>query len=121
MSSIPAGPGRSLTRRSYGFHDTDLSGLVDVACHAVAVDEHRGQFEPTLWTDVPRPVPGHRAEVEQRWFVGAHGDVGGGSGTTEPATPNPLSLLAVARRSRLTRPPPARARRPCGRLPEVLP
>jgi uncharacterized protein (DUF2235 family) len=90
---IPAGFGRFLTRRRYEFHDTNLSGLVDVACHAVAVDEHRRQFRPTLWTDVPKPVPGHRTEVEQRWFVGAHGNIGGG-GTSEPAEDNPLSLLA---------------------------
>ncbi|MGY1607550.1 DUF2235 domain-containing protein [Geodermatophilus sp. SYSU D00700] len=90
---IPAGLGRFLTRRKYQFHDTNLSGLVDVACHAVAVDEHRRQFEPTLWTDVPKPVPGHRTEVEQRWFVGAHGNIGGG-GSFTPATENPLSLLA---------------------------
>lgn len=90
---IPAGLGRFLTRRRYEFHDTNLSGLVDVACHAVAVDEHRRQFEPTLWTDVPKPVPGHRTEVEQRWFVGAHGNIGGG-GTSTPDTKNPLSLLA---------------------------
>ncbi len=90
---IPAGLGRFLTRRKYEFHDTNLSGLVDLACHAVAVDEHRRQFEPTLWTDVPKPIPGHPTEVEQRWFVGAHGNIGGG-GTSKPATKNPLSLLA---------------------------
>lgn len=90
---IPAGLGRFLTRRKYEFHDTNLSGLVDVACHAVAIDEHRRQFEPTLWTDVPKPIPGHRTEVEQRWFVGDHGNIGGG-GTSDPARKNPLSLLA---------------------------
>ena len=90
---IPAGLGHFLTRHRYAFHDTNLSGLVDVACHAVAIDERRRQFEPTLWTDVPKPIPGHRTEVEQRWFVGAHGNVGGG-GTSQPATENPLSLLA---------------------------
>jgi hypothetical protein len=85
--------GRFLTRRKYEFHNTNLSGLVDAACHAVAVDEHRRQFQPTLWTDVPKRVPGHRTEVEQRWSVGAHGNIGGG-GTSKPATTNPLSLLA---------------------------
>jgi uncharacterized protein (DUF2235 family) len=47
---IPGGIGRWLSRRRYEFHDTRLSGLVDLACHAVAVDEHRKQFAPTLWT-----------------------------------------------------------------------
>ncbi|MGY1740487.1 MULTISPECIES: DUF2235 domain-containing protein [unclassified Blastococcus] len=89
---IPGGLGRWLTRRRYQFHDTNLSGLVDVACHAVAVDEHRGWFEPTMWTSVPVPIPGHPTTVEQRWFVGGHTNVGGG-GTREPQRRNPLSVV----------------------------
>jgi uncharacterized protein (DUF2235 family) len=89
---IPGGVGRFLTRRRYEFHDTRLSGLVDLACHAVAVDEHRKQFAPTLWTSVPIPIPEHPTRVEQRWFVGEHANVGGG-GTPTPAADNPLSIL----------------------------
>jgi uncharacterized protein (DUF2235 family) len=89
---IPGGLGRVLNRRRYQFHDTRLSGLVDLACHAVAIDEHRKQFAPTLWTSVPIPIPEHPTRVEQRWFVGEHANVGGG-GTTTPAVDNPLSLL----------------------------
>ncbi len=61
-------------KEKYEFHDTGLSGIVDKAYHAVAIDEHRKEFEPTLWT------PPFRAgqTVEQRWFAGAHCDVGGG-------------------------------------------
>ena len=89
---IPGGVGRLLNRRRYEFHDTRLSGLVDLACHAVAIDEHRKQFAPTLWTSVPIPIPQHPTRVEQRWFVGEHANVGGG-GTAAPATDNPLSVL----------------------------
>jgi uncharacterized protein (DUF2235 family) len=89
---IPGGAGRLLNRRRYEFHDTRLSGLVDLACHAVAIDEHRKQFAPTLWTSVPIPIPQHPTRVEQRWFVGEHANVGGG-GTATPAVDNPLSLL----------------------------
>ena len=89
---IPGGIGHLIDRRRYEFHDTRLSGLVDLACHAVAVDEHRSQFAPTLWTSVPIPVPEHPTQVEQRWFVGAHANVGGG-GSMAPAVDNPLSLL----------------------------
>jgi uncharacterized protein (DUF2235 family) len=89
---IPGGVGRLLNRRRYEFHDTRLSGLVDQACHAVAIDEHRKQFAPTLWTSVPIPIPQHPTRVEQRWFVGEHANVGGG-GTTTPAVDNPLSVL----------------------------
>ena len=90
---IPGGIGRVINRRRYEFHDTRLSGLVDLACHAVAIDEHRKQFAPTLWTSVPIPMPEHPTRVEQRWFVGEHANVGGG-GTMDPAADNPLSLLA---------------------------
>jgi uncharacterized protein (DUF2235 family) len=89
---IPGGVGRLVDRRRYEFHDTRLSGLVDLACHAVAIDEHRKQFAPTLWTSVPIPIPQHPTRVEQRWFVGEHANVGGG-GTTAPQVDNPLSLL----------------------------
>jgi uncharacterized protein (DUF2235 family) len=90
---IPGGIGRFVNRRRYEFHDTRLSGLVDLACHAVAIDEHRKQFAPTLWTSVPIPIPHHPTRVEQRWFVGEHANVGGG-GTMNPAVHNPLSVLA---------------------------
>jgi uncharacterized protein (DUF2235 family) len=89
---IPGGVGRLINRRRYEFHDTRLSGLVDLGCHAVAIDEHRKQFAPTLWTSVPIPIPHHPTRVEQRWFVGDHTNIGGG-GTEAPAVDNPLSLL----------------------------
>jgi uncharacterized protein (DUF2235 family) len=88
---IPGGLGKIFARNKYQFHDTRLSGYVDVARHAVAIDENRPEFKPTLWTAVPIPVPGHRTSVEQRWFVGAHADVGG-RGKRSPG-PAPLSVL----------------------------
>lgn len=42
------------------------------ARHALAVDEYRAHFRPTLWTDIGD------SDVEQRWFVGAHSNIGGG-------------------------------------------
>jgi hypothetical protein len=65
----------------YGFLDTSLSPRVAAAFHAVAIDEHRKPFLPTLWTDPPGSasrvnVPG--SDVEQVWFAGAHCNVGGG-------------------------------------------
>ena len=58
----------------YAFHDTALSRIVANAFQALAIDEHRIDFQATLWTD--KPDLGQT--VEQRWFIGAHGDVGGG-------------------------------------------
>lgn len=89
---IPGTVGRLLSRSRYKFHDTGLSGLVDHAYHAVAIDERRKQFAPTLWTGVPKPMPGHTTVLEQRWFVGAHGNVGGG-GTKNPDANNPLAAV----------------------------
>ncbi|NMI01831.1 phospholipase effector Tle1 domain-containing protein [Pseudonocardia acidicola] len=55
------------------FHDTTLSRSIRCGRHAVAMDETRGPFTPTLWTD---PQPGQ--DVAQVWFPGDHSDVGGG-------------------------------------------
>lgn len=76
---IPLRGLRFLTRRDHQFHDTELSGTVDLAYHALSVDEHRAPFEPTLWTYKPKPGQ----TVEQVWFAGVHSDVGGGYAETE--------------------------------------
>jgi uncharacterized protein (DUF2235 family) len=61
-------------RDHYQWHDTELSKIVEHAYHAVALDEHRKDYEAALWTKLK---PENR-EVEQRWFIGAHANVGGG-------------------------------------------
>jgi uncharacterized protein (DUF2235 family) len=67
----------AISRSKAGFHDTDLSTLYDHAYQALAIDEHREAFAPTLWTRRPdAELP--RTSVEQRWFIGAHANVGGG-------------------------------------------
>lgn len=55
------------------FHDTKLGAHVDNAYHALAVDEHRKDYATALWTANPG-----NAKLEQRWFPGAHANVGGG-------------------------------------------
>ena len=61
-----------------GFHDTQLSPLVDVGLHALAIDEPRGPFAPTFWTiDKGAALPEGQI-VEQVWFAGSHANVGGG-------------------------------------------
>ncbi len=71
---IPLGLLKDINKELYGFHDTSLSSIVKNGFHAVAIDEHRRQFAPTLWTGVPDAGQ----NIEQRWFVGAHSNVGGG-------------------------------------------
>lgn len=56
------------------FHDTKLNPSVKFAYHALAIDESRKNFSPTLW--VGEPAQGQT--VEQIWFTGAHSDIGGG-------------------------------------------
>lgn len=76
---------KALDQKLYGFLDTDLSPRVDAGYHAVAIDEHRKPFLPTLWTDPPGSparVNAAGSNVEQVWFVGAHSNVGGGYADT---------------------------------------
>ena len=94
------------SRKRYQFHDTELSRIVRFAYHALALDEHRADFKPTKWTRLPGTLsPGEHAtskkpeqiEVEQRWFVGAHADVGGGEKTDGAGHhPDPLPDLPLA-------------------------
>lgn len=73
--------------RRWSFHDTDLSRRVRAAFHALAIDEARSTFAPTLWT-LPEAAPGQ--VLEQVWFAGGHSNVGGGNPDTG------LSDLALA-------------------------
>jgi hypothetical protein len=58
------------------FHNTRLNPLIEHARHAVALDETRGPFTPTLWTE--EPAPADNRSMLQVWFPGDHCDVGGG-------------------------------------------
>lgn len=61
---------------NYNFHGTKLNDGIENARHAVALDEMRASFSPTLWTDIPDD---RKDTVKQVWFPGSHGDVGGGT------------------------------------------
>jgi len=77
-------------RDQFYFHNPNLSKIYKHAYQALAVDEHRGAYKPTLWTLFKPEIAGKPAEppaapempplndVEQRWFIGAHSNVGGG-------------------------------------------
>ena len=54
----------------FRFTNTRLSDKVERGFHAVALDEQRADFTPTLWDDA--------GNVTQMVFPGAHADVGGG-------------------------------------------
>jgi uncharacterized protein (DUF2235 family) len=61
--------------RLWTFHDTTLSRYVLNAFHAIAIDERRRPFRPTLWV---QKDDAENQTLEQVWFSGAHCDVGGG-------------------------------------------
>lgn len=66
----------ALLAKFYEFQDTTLGTNVENAFHALAIDEHRSEFVPTLWH---RAQDAHAAQrLEQAWFPGAHSNVGGG-------------------------------------------
>jgi hypothetical protein len=73
-----------LDAKSIEFLNTGVRSANDYCFHALAIDEHRADFAPTLWTkDIENGVPEspprrHYSSVEQRWFAGAHANVGGG-------------------------------------------
>ena len=73
----------------YKFHNTSLGESVRFAYHAVAIDEHRLPYTPALWTSKTDLTE----EVEQRWFPGAHSNVGGGYDDDLLPAP-PLAWLA---------------------------
>ena len=83
---VPFGNFPGLSARRFRFHNTNLSKIYEHAYHAMALDEHRKAFKPTLWTRFRPAVPDAQGAsarpsaqvVEQRWFVGAHSNVGGG-------------------------------------------
>ena len=56
------------------FYDTKMGANVSIARHALAIDEKREDFEPTVW----RARKG--VDLKQVWFAGVHSDIGGSYG-----------------------------------------
>ncbi|MEO9820356.1 MAG: DUF2235 domain-containing protein [Paracoccaceae bacterium] len=72
----------TLWNAQYQFHDMELSSLVKSARHAVASDEQRKFFVPSLWHNVSDLNQGAnaadgQAPYQEKWFVGDHAIVGG--------------------------------------------
>jgi uncharacterized protein (DUF2235 family) len=73
-------PGRPRTSR---YHNTHLSTVVQNAYQALAIDEYRSPYWAILWTtfllqNKDRETRADERVIEQRWFSGAHANVGGG-------------------------------------------
>jgi uncharacterized protein (DUF2235 family) len=95
---IPHGILRDINRSTYQFLSTGLRRPQLNAYHAVAIDEHRKEFTPTLWTrrihtdGTPSAAVRDIKHAEQRWFAGAHANVGGGY-PTDPLPQPPLKWM----------------------------
>jgi uncharacterized protein (DUF2235 family) len=102
------------------FHNHHLGPSIKHGFHALALHETRTVFSPVLW-ECP---PGWTGHVEQVWFRGAHGDVGGQIGgllAARPLANIPLVwMLERAEICGLPLPNNWRARFPCdGNAPMV--
>lgn len=60
---------------AFRFTNNQLSPKVEHGLHAVALDEQRLDFTPSLWDPAPAGSP---QQISQVLFPGAHADVGGG-------------------------------------------
>jgi len=66
--------GQLFNRKKYQYHDVSLCPPIGNAYQALAIDERRKPFRPTVWK---RPA-GWNGQLEQVWFAGVHSNVGGG-------------------------------------------
>jgi hypothetical protein len=69
-------PHSRFCQREYEFHDTTLAPGVENAFQALAIDEQRTPFQPSIWKSNPKPRV--TQTVEQVWFPGVHSNIGGG-------------------------------------------
>jgi uncharacterized protein (DUF2235 family) len=62
--------------RDYAFVDNKVDSNIEYAFQALALDEHRRSFMPTIW-EKPSGQAWPRV-LKQCWFPGVHSDIGGG-------------------------------------------
>jgi hypothetical protein len=77
-----------MEREGMEIHNAELSPKIKYGFHALALDETRNAFKPTLW-QMPKQAPTAHGvtsdgatfrllEMKQVWFSGKHSHVGGG-------------------------------------------
>jgi uncharacterized protein (DUF2235 family) len=87
--------GSARISRRLAFHDMRLHDTIDVALHALSIDETRGPFRPALFTIPEGTMLAAHQHVEQTWFAGSHADTGGGWPETDLSD---IALLWMAER-----------------------
>ena len=65
--------GQLFNSKRYQYHDVQLNPSIRFAAHALALDERRKAFEPTLFV---KPA-NWTGTLAQTWFAGVHSNVGG--------------------------------------------
>ncbi|EPS35160.1 hypothetical protein H072_11575 [Dactylellina haptotyla CBS 200.50] len=77
------------------FHNTEIHENIKKAAHALALDEYRGPFTPSLWYNTnENDKKGWCSNLIQCWFPGYHGHIGGGTvtGNVDETSIDDLSL-----------------------------
>ncbi len=69
---------------------------VEIARHAIAIDERRAFFPTNLWRPKEKPPSGPK-DLIQVWFPGGHGDVGGGYPEGEQSAQSKYALEWILR------------------------
>lgn len=63
----------------------EVGGTAEHVRHAVAIDERRVKFKAALFDQDIKSASHPNEDIEEVWFVGNHGDVGGGWPAVPPA------------------------------------
>ena len=72
-----------LTDKHHLFHDHRLGKSIRHGFQALAMDETRAVFDPVMWRCPAESI----GRVQQMWFRGAHGDIGGMIGQLTDSRP----------------------------------
>ncbi|PWK60891.1 DUF2235 domain-containing protein [Roseicyclus mahoneyensis] len=75
----------------HAFHSHALGPATEIARHALALSERRDAYAPVMWQTTAEQAKSGR--VQQVWFRGSHGDVGGQLAGIAAA--RPLSNIAL--------------------------
>ena len=93
---IPSTMFMRLNRERHEFHDVELSPIVRLNLHALAIDEHRQPFAASVWRQSRFRVS--NSVTEQTWFPGVHADIGGGYLTRESRAIYPRAFDEISPR-----------------------
>ncbi|MFT7253101.1 MAG: hypothetical protein ACI81Q_000512 [Paracoccaceae bacterium] len=72
-----------LVPEAHSFHNHTLGPATLNGRHALALNEPRFAYSPVLWQVLPERLP----DIQQMWFRGTHGDIGGHLGGWNAARP----------------------------------